>query len=581
VSRAGIFIGVDRVGGGFPVLNDAAAGAKRMHRWAIAQGIVARTHAILITDTPRKPVTHNRILKAITRIVDGAGVEQLILYFSGHGVNVNNTERWLLSNAPEDATAAVDLAASVDMARYLVGNQHIVVISDACRVAPGGLQIQGVRGASVFPNRYDADKSRTVDQLFACALGRPANEVRDTGLGATHKSLYTEALLDALTGKNGEVLVKESDGYYVRIPHLQAFLESEVPHRVAGLGLAGKVNQNPDANRPMSTAWLARHESPAALRTRAGRAAIPRTPQAPPSLDVVVDEGLNWAVTGGPRLETLSLAVDPVVESMMATEATLKPAFGHDQHESRCGIKVRGAQIANCFAAQAQAEQLSDDDVRVWIGAEAVSVLLEFTNGTGTVIPAIPDYYAGLTVIDGELVDVAYEPTSNSQRWPEYHAHREELRRLRAVAAAASVNGRFRLDGPEATGIAARMRYAKTVDPGLAIYAAYAYHELAAVDRIRDMAGYLRDEPGVALLDLELLSRSLFRKQVPRAVGGVPLVPFVPMLAQGWPLVAAHGIGMPPALSGIDATVRQSLWSLYDPIGVDKLRRALESGEVR
>jgi hypothetical protein len=142
---------VDRVGGDFTVLNDAAAGARRMHRWAVGRGIVARTHAILITDTPRKPVTHNRILKAITRIVDGAGVEQLILYFSGHGVNVNNTERWLLSDAPEDATAAVDLAASVDMARYLVGIQHIVIISNACRVAPGGLQIQGVRGRRSSP----------------------------------------------------------------------------------------------------------------------------------------------------------------------------------------------------------------------------------------------------------------------------------------------------------------------------------------------------------------------------------------------------------------------------------------------
>lgn len=144
-------------------------------------------------------------------------------------MNVNNTERWLLSDALEDATAAVDLAASVDMARYLVGVQHVVVISDACRVAPAGLQVQGVRGAPVFPNRYDADKSRNVDQLFACALGRAANEIRDTGQGATHKSLYTEALLDALTGKNGELLVKESDGYYCGYPTGRRSLNRRFP----------------------------------------------------------------------------------------------------------------------------------------------------------------------------------------------------------------------------------------------------------------------------------------------------------------------------------------------------------------
>ena len=362
MSRAGIFIGVDRVGGGFPTLNDAAAGARRMHHWAIGQGIVAQTRAILITDTPRRPITHNRILKAITGIVDGAGVEQLILYFSGHGVNVNGAEQWLLSGAPEDASAAVDLTASVDTARWLVGVQHLIVISDACRVAPGGLQIQGIRGASVFPNRYDADQSRAVDQLFACALGRPANEVRDTGLGATHKSLYTEALLDALSGKNGAVLVKEADGYYVRIPHLQTFLQTEVPRRTAELGLAGRVNQNPDAHKPMSDVWLARHESPAALRTRAGRAAIPRIPVAAPGLEAVVERSLEWAMTGhgagagGAVMSTgfVLPGAGPAAWAMVATESAILPSFGPVGHESRCGIKVRGARISNAFAPGAQ-----------------------------------------------------------------------------------------------------------------------------------------------------------------------------------------------------------------------------------
>jgi hypothetical protein len=266
---------------------------------------------------------------------------------------------------------------------------------------------------------------------------------------------------------------------------------------------------------------------------------------------------------------------------MIATESALVPPFGLDEHESQCGIKLRGARIANCFAPGATAEQLSDEDVRVWIGSEAVSVLVEFTTGTGTVIPAIPGYYAGLTVIDGELVDVAYEPTKNSQWWPDYEAHHGELRRLRAVAAAASLNGRFRLDGPEAAGIAGRMRYSKTVDPSLAVYAAYAYHDLAATGPLREMAAHLRDQPGVALFDLALLSHTLLHKLVPRVIDGVPLVPFVPMLAQGWPLVAAHEVRLHAALSGIDATVQQSLWSLYDRTGLDKLRRALDSGEVQ
>ena len=121
----------------------------------------------------------------------------------------------------------------------------------------------------------------------------------------------------------------------------------------------------------------------------------------------------------------------------------------------------------------------------------------------------------------------------------------------------------------------------RTVDPSLAVYAAYAYHDLGTLDGIRDMAGRLRDRPGVALFDLALLPHALRGKQVPRTIDGVPLVPFVPMLARGWPLVAAHSIRLHPALSGVDAAVRRSLWSLYDRVGVGKLRRALESGGVR
>jgi hypothetical protein len=129
---------VDRVGGDFTVLNDAAAGARRMHRWAVGRGIVARTHAILITDTPRKPVTHNRSLKAITRIVDGAGVEQLILYFSGHGVNVNNTERWLLSDAPEDATAPMHAVSRLGVCKSkgCGGRRSSPTVTTPTRAAP-------------------------------------------------------------------------------------------------------------------------------------------------------------------------------------------------------------------------------------------------------------------------------------------------------------------------------------------------------------------------------------------------------------------------------------------------------------
>ena len=58
-----------------------------MHEWALAQGMPDGTHAKLITDEGGQKVTPDMIFDAIQAIIDGPGVDQLIVYFAGHGVN--------------------------------------------------------------------------------------------------------------------------------------------------------------------------------------------------------------------------------------------------------------------------------------------------------------------------------------------------------------------------------------------------------------------------------------------------------------------------------------------------------------
>lgn len=57
-------------------------------------------------------------------------------------------------------------------------------------------------------------------------------------------------------------------------------------------------------------------------------------------------------------------------------------------------------------------------------------------------------------------------------------------------------------------------------------------------------------------------------------------MPFVPLLAQGWALLPAHRITLHPLLAGLQATMRESLWSLYDARGVEMLERALLTGDL-
>lgn len=114
--RAGIFIGVDK-SGDLRKLNDAAEGAKAMYEWALEQGMAEGTHAKLITDAGGKKVELDHIRRAVRAICGGAGVDQLIVYFAGRGINLQRGDRWLLTDAPDPSSEAVNVKGSVELAQ--------------------------------------------------------------------------------------------------------------------------------------------------------------------------------------------------------------------------------------------------------------------------------------------------------------------------------------------------------------------------------------------------------------------------------------------------------------------------------
>jgi hypothetical protein len=583
--RAGVFIGVDKTGN-LQKLNDAAAGARRMYQWALRQGMPDQTHAKLITDEGGKKVDPSRIYDAIKEIIDGPGADQLILYFAGHGVNINRSERWLLSDAPEKTSAAVDVYGSVELARYC-GIGHVVLISDACRVAPEGIQAQNVRGEDVFPNNGASDKTKPVDQFFACLLGRTAAELKDPAAAANgFSALYTNVLLDALEGKRADVLdPSDSPGdtaYYVKPVKLESYLEREVPLRVKALNLENKVNQNPDAIITAHPNWI----STVAQMPRIVRRATP-VDIVPPGLQMLTRRLVQTALEDNPchvsvQVSSLVAGNVPGASELAGTAQQVAAPFGPDHFESECGIKVRGASILQFAMAEGQGQLLGSEGnlLRIQALNEPASVVLRFNGNFGTVIPAIPGYLAALTFEGAELIDVAFEPSANTGIWKEYAVRAEEIRTLRGIAASASQHGRFRLDNAsDALSIAKKMQFAKSVDPTLSLYAAYAYHDLQETQRIRTMADFLRNLlNGSTFFDLALLGRLLIDKTVDRQSG---CIPFTPMFSQGWPLLRAHRVHLDPALNGIERTLRDSVWSLFNGDGVEMLRNSLLSRRVR
>jgi hypothetical protein len=151
------------------------------------------------------------------------------------------------------------------------------------------------------------------------------------------------------------------------------------------------------------------------------------------------------------------------------------------------------------------------------------------------------------------------------------------LRRLRVVIAAATQNGYFRLEETDSFDLARRMQSEKSIDPTLSVYAAYAYYDLQRKDIIRQMAEYLRDGIGVTLFDLVLLGRRLVDKEVKPQDR---IVPFFPVLSQGWALLNANRVKRHPVLERIEPAMKSSLWTLFDGGAFDPLKETIARGEV-
>ena len=92
------------------------------------------------------------------------------------------------------------------------------------------------------------------------------------------------------------------------------------------------------------------------------------------------------------------------------------------------------------------------------------------------------------------------------------------------------------------------------------------------------MAGYIEGDLGAPLFDVALLARRLNSK---RTAPDTPVLGAMPLLSQGWALLSAFGVSLPPALADVQTTLVPSLWTMLDVRGVELMRAAIASGAIR
>jgi len=291
---------------------------------------------------------------------------------------------------------------------------------------------------------------------------------------------------------------------------------------------------------------------------------------------------------GPPATEESSTAGGGLLgERLRRIGATPVPAH----FDTRCGFRVSGVAVAEAIGTEAALEVLDGPNgvvrvtphgrTRATPRGRPSSVLLVFGDGRGALLPVIPGFVAAVTYDStaGELEEVAYEPADGAlvlalgERLP-------ELRRLRQVIAAASALGAFRLhDEQEREALLSRLRDADGLDPSLTLYAAHALQEIGGQAAIVEIAEQQRRRLAMTLFDVVMLARG---PQATPAPMPAAVFPAVPLLAQGWALLAAYNVTLPGRLAAGDIRrhARDSLWTLFDPPGVALLRDAIIAREV-
>jgi hypothetical protein len=588
--RAAVLIGVSQTGN-LQTLKAVHDGVRAMERWALGQGMDRELVRVLSDEDG--PVEVGAVKKAVKEIVDLTTVHQLIVYFSGHGVNISRGEYWLLSGAPEDSNAAVNVAGSIELARTC-GIRHVVLISDACRTAAEGIQGQGIRGSEIFPNVLDAVEERPVDVFFACGLGDPALEVKNPKKAAAgYRAVYTDSLVQALLGKKNVVVQhpekpqtvqlievdrsgSEPRGLVRPVP-LSFHLRADVLKRLTKAKVKPGVHQTPVARIISQETWLAEVPLPPAAFDGFGEEADPAA-FTEPAVQTMFE--VSGRMLAGTLAQNRIAALEPASAELAGPLGRIFEPFGPRHFETSCGFKVRGANFASALGAGVSSNV--PDPERQILSVQRVpegtaNLLIEFQDGTGVVLPAIRDYVGSITVEDGAVVNVTYEPVENSARWQAMKGRSDELRSLRALLASSARLGVFRLRDTDAGLLAERMKVGKGLDPSIALYAAYAYHDRQEPEPIRAMQKAILGDLGVRLFDLALLGGELRGGKV---ASEKKLHPFVPLLSQGWALLRARRVVMPPGLEALGDHRVESLWTLFDPQGVELIRSAIKTKEI-
>ncbi|WP_375160187.1 caspase domain-containing protein [Bradyrhizobium sp. RDT46] len=611
MSRIAIVIGVNKPRSPAP-LNGAVKDAKAFAEWIARpeQGFEVKT---FVDDVA--PVTFASIADEVERVVAAATYSQVVIYFAGHGFQNGGSEVWLLSGAPDRASEAISVEASVMAARES-GLKSVVFISDACRSIPARMQDSRVDGGAIFPNLGLRRRTRPeIDRVFATLPSLVAVEAAKANDDARGGGVFTREFIRGYRDPPAEFVEKipENGGFIEVITNRRLRdLISELVEDAASDELP-KAGQAPEFILESVQAYVGRVERTTSLLKidtivpsleRLGnvmgkaleelglRRSEHRPPpsrrvhrsSAPRSVASLAREAIDL-VSQGQGAEAAAAVVRQARHGAKISDAIERysAAAPVDHFETETGFAVTGAQVVKALSPHFPIEVLGPQLVRLGpYGPDlpSTSVLIEFGGGNGAMLPGLRGYVGHVFVDGGAVTNVNYVPSTTSARWGDYQQVQKDVEALRAAVAAAASLGVFRIAPQDAKAFADKVRSLKVFDPALGLYAAYAYASAGIDAEVESVLNYMRQDLRAELFDVAMLARRDVRPREASATE-LPILPFCPVLRQGWSLLAVRGAVLPEAASKARDWLLPGLWSTFAPEGLALLRDAMKRGEFR
>nr|WP_193176515.1 caspase family protein [Oricola nitratireducens] len=564
--RAAVVIGIDSYPH-LPHLRAAVSGAEEMSAFLRGEGFDTR----LFTDSGG-PVRGSDLFDAVAGFVDDpAGLDQLVIYFSGHGFLSGTTEIWMLSNAPYDTAEAVSVLESTELA-YQSNIPNVVMISDACRSLASDLGTSQVTGRKIFPAGRTPDRRTDVDVFFGTRPGADSYELPVSESVPQHEGIYTAAFLKAFTRPTDDMVYRFDNGVTV-IPNrkMRDFLFREVSARAQDHSI--RLTQYPEAritsDIPTFVGQLHVADD--------GPAPPPRGPE--PS-DIAVPDAVQKAVQDivtGTRAagELFVVTGDMSPAARKAGELVFQSVDFQrkDVEVEDTGFVVYGAKVAQVGAWGIDTGRAPEvpgaDNWRAYMpdGQRAAHAAVLFEDGRGTVLPILKDFGTHVTVGPQGVIDLRFNPAQSNYLFFEYLNEVDRLAFLRGLAAEATRQGALVFEGSReereaaARSFAGRVRMGKGFDPTLGIFAAYAYATGFMEDGVRSVHDIILDSLGAEIFDIGLLAGRLDPDG--RSRNGVPVVPPFPLMRQGWEYLRVRGVAMSRIMAIARPALLDSLWTTY------------------